>query len=413
MLNLGKTLSHVSLSLSLESALVGGMSTSLSWRSGAPYLLTVTLFPLLLYHDGLSSSQSLPSLLMEAALSAAVADGVIPSFNDDGNKKADGGGVESKDGTGVDIMTAQRQPTVLEISSAPKIQPASDYNLGMEMMNQFLGNGVVKVDPTSLMAAAAAQSQVTVEAEPSAIPVLRRGKWTCEEEAYANRLIQEFKAGLLPLTDGTTLRTFLSKLLNCDPMRISKKFVGSNCIGKQVFRRRSADVNNLNPDEIEQTRFELSELERKFLDRVAQSKSSRGGGSGGASKKVSGEMMSSSRGGGGPGNKMNKSAAAAGRALLLGNNAPHANTSQENTAIDGAGGLLAQLRAENPGMFDNNTAGSFLGVVSQTGGLGKKMCFHLVFAYGVFRHATAHASLRRPFQYFHSSSKHELKSIHR
>ena len=80
---------------------------------------------------------------------------------------------------------------------------------------------------------------------------LRRGKWTPEEEAYANRLIFEFKlgnfgyfsslyrchililyAGHLPLTDGTTLRTFLSKLLNCDPMRISKKFTGSNCIGK-------------------------------------------------------------------------------------------------------------------------------------------------------------------------------------
>jgi hypothetical protein len=61
---------------------------------------------------------------------------------------------------------------------------------------------------------------------------LRRGKWTSEEEAYANRLIYEFKLGLLPLTEGTTLRTFLSKLLNCDPMRISKKFVGQNCIGK-------------------------------------------------------------------------------------------------------------------------------------------------------------------------------------
>lgn len=61
---------------------------------------------------------------------------------------------------------------------------------------------------------------------------LRRGKWTPEEENYANRLIYEFKLGLLPLTDGTTLRTFLSKLLNCDPMRISKKFVGQNCIGK-------------------------------------------------------------------------------------------------------------------------------------------------------------------------------------
>ena len=42
---------------------------------------------------------------------------------------------------------------------------------------------------------------------------LRRGKWTPEEENYANRLIREFKLGLLPLTDGTTLRTFLSKLV--------------------------------------------------------------------------------------------------------------------------------------------------------------------------------------------------------
>eukprot|EP00957_Ditylum_brightwellii_P129843 9903965-Ditylum_brightwellii.AAC.1 len=90
-------------------------------------------------------------------------------------------------------------------------------------------------------------------------PPLRRGKWTAEEEAYANRLILEFKAGLLPLTDGTTLRTFLSKLLNCDPMRISKKFVGSNCIGKQVFRRRTADINRLTPDQIQQSRAELSE----------------------------------------------------------------------------------------------------------------------------------------------------------
>ncbi|GMI46809.1 hypothetical protein TrCOL_g8154, partial [Triparma columacea] len=67
--------------------------------------------------------------------------------------------------------------------------------------------------------------------------------------AYANRLIQEFKAGLLPLTDGTTLRTFLSKLLNCDPMRISKKFVGNNCIGKQVFRRKQMQMNALTMEE--------------------------------------------------------------------------------------------------------------------------------------------------------------------
>ena len=98
----------------------------------------------------------------------------------------------------------------------------------------------------------------------------RRGKWTSEEEAYANRLIHEFKLGMLPLTDGTTLRTFLSKLLNCDPMRISKKFVGQNCIGKQVFRRRSSELEKLTEEQLEKTRRDLSELERLFLERLAQ-----------------------------------------------------------------------------------------------------------------------------------------------
>eukprot|EP00603_Paraphysomonas_imperforata_P008626 CAMPEP_0114425580 /NCGR_PEP_ID=MMETSP0103-20121206/7314_1 /TAXON_ID=37642 ORGANISM="Paraphysomonas imperforata, Strain PA2" /NCGR_SAMPLE_ID=MMETSP0103 /ASSEMBLY_ACC=CAM_ASM_000201 /LENGTH=595 /DNA_ID=CAMNT_0001594431 /DNA_START=129 /DNA_END=1916 /DNA_ORIENTATION=+ len=101
---------------------------------------------------------------------------------------------------------------------------------------------------------------------------LRRGKWTVEEEQFALRLIEEFRAGLLPLTDGTTLRTFLSKLLNCDPMRISKKFVGDNCIGKQVFRHASGEMNGfISADRMEKSKRELAELERKFLDRLLSS----------------------------------------------------------------------------------------------------------------------------------------------
>lgn len=178
-------------------------------------------------------------------------------------------------------------------------------------------------------------------------PPLRRGKWTPEEESYANRLIQEFKAGLLPLTDGTTLRTFLSKLLNCDPMRISKKFVGSNCIGKQVFRRRTADINRLTAEQIQQSRAELSDLERRFLERVAQTNRVKSSGVGGATGTTAGSnpnekskdeldnnpqsppwlnppvgykhgqgasMASANLSGGGS----NRSAAAAGRALLHG-----------------------------------------------------------------------------------------------
>lgn len=63
----------------------------------------------------------------------------------------------------------------------------------------------------------------------------RRGKWTAEEEAYVARVIQDFNSGFLDAPAGTTLRTFLSDKLNCDPMRITKKFTGEACIGKRVF----------------------------------------------------------------------------------------------------------------------------------------------------------------------------------
>ncbi|RHY29679.1 hypothetical protein DYB32_004957 [Aphanomyces invadans] len=93
---------------------------------------------------------------------------------------------------------------------------------------------------------------------------MRKGKWTSEEAAYCDRLIEEFKHGNLPLAEGTTLRTFLSKLLNCDPMRISKKYTGNQCIGKIIFRRKSKEPTK---DEIETTRKQLAELERIYLDR--------------------------------------------------------------------------------------------------------------------------------------------------
>ncbi|CAM9286712.1 unnamed protein product [Chrysoparadoxa australica] len=105
---------------------------------------------------------------------------------------------------------------------------------------------------------------------PPAGGKLRRGKWTAEEEAYASKLIEEFKIGQLPLTDGTTLRAFLSIMLNCDPMRISKKFVGPNCIGKQVFRRRGPEADKRTQEEIDRSGEELVELELKFLQRVKQ-----------------------------------------------------------------------------------------------------------------------------------------------
>ena len=56
-----------------------------------------------------------------------------------------------------------------------------------------------------------------------------------EEEAYVARVIQDFNSGFLNAPAGTTLRSYLSEKLHCDPMRITKKFTGDACIGKRVF----------------------------------------------------------------------------------------------------------------------------------------------------------------------------------
>lgn len=61
---------------------------------------------------------------------------------------------------------------------------------------------------------------------------VRAGKWSPEEETYACRLIRDFEQGsLVDCEEGSTLRSYLARKLNCAPMRISKKFAGK-CIGK-------------------------------------------------------------------------------------------------------------------------------------------------------------------------------------
>mmetsp|Transcript_14053 Transcript_14053/g.18260 ORF Transcript_14053/g.18260 Transcript_14053/m.18260 type:complete len:137 (-) Transcript_14053:397-807(-) len=52
----------------------------------------------------------------------------------------------------------------------------------------------------------------------------RSGKWNKEEEEYAQQIVNQFRSGLLQLSEGTTLRQYLSEKLQCDPMRVTKKF---------------------------------------------------------------------------------------------------------------------------------------------------------------------------------------------
>ncbi|KAG5192101.1 hypothetical protein JKP88DRAFT_173844, partial [Tribonema minus] len=95
---------------------------------------------------------------------------------------------------------------------------------------------------------------------------LRRGKWSPEEEAYTARIIHYFNTGVLQLPEGTTLRVFLAEKLRCDPMRITKKFTGSACLGKRVYH--SCERTPATKAEIQESKEDLANLEQRFLSQL-------------------------------------------------------------------------------------------------------------------------------------------------
>lgn len=87
-----------------------------------------------------------------------------------------------------------------------------------------------------------------------------------EEEEYTTRVIQHFSAGLLTLPEGATLRSYLADKLNCDPMRITKKFTGACCLGRRVYHLR--DRPRASHAELEMAQAERDHLEQRFKVRI-------------------------------------------------------------------------------------------------------------------------------------------------
>jgi hypothetical protein len=87
-----------------------------------------------------------------------------------------------------------------------------------------------------------------------------------EEEEYTSRIIHYFSTGLLTLPEGATLRSYLADKLNCDPMRITKKYAGASCLGRRVYHFR----DRVHPTiaEIQVAKAELDHLEQRFHSRI-------------------------------------------------------------------------------------------------------------------------------------------------
>lgn len=111
------------------------------------------------------------------------------------------------------------------------------------------------------------QQRVLKRSDYSQHGMVRSGRWSLEEENYAKAMIEAFKNGYLPLHGNVSLRKFLSEVLVCHPMRISKKFVGY--VRKYHWYRIAA--GQCDPEAKQKALEELAHLERVFWASMQQS----------------------------------------------------------------------------------------------------------------------------------------------
>ena len=72
---------------------------------------------------------------------------------------------------------------------------------------------------------------------------LRTGRWTTEEMAYCDRLVEKFQAGQLPLLDGTKLNDFLAGMLKSKQSRLTKKMKNAKLSAK-TFTKTTGYLQN-------------------------------------------------------------------------------------------------------------------------------------------------------------------------
>ncbi|KAF0696471.1 Aste57867_12766 [Aphanomyces stellatus] len=100
----------------------------------------------------------------------------------------------------------------------------------------------------------------------------RIGAFSHEELIYVEYLSEEFKAGRLEgIANGTSLRLWLAKQLNCAPMRLSKKFdKDSGMLGMVKFIGRPAALDAMPLAERVICAANLDELRRRLVAAVVR-----------------------------------------------------------------------------------------------------------------------------------------------
>lgn len=90
---------------------------------------------------------------------------------------------------------------------------------------------------------------------------LRTGRWTAEEIAYCDKLIDHFSSGSLPIPEKIKLNDFLANMLKSKQSRLTKKMKNARFSAKQYVRKIG---HTMSADEAR----EFSQLETDFFASV-------------------------------------------------------------------------------------------------------------------------------------------------
>lgn len=91
---------------------------------------------------------------------------------------------------------------------------------------------------------------------------LRTGRWTTDEMAYCDKLIETFEQGILPVADGVKLNDFLANMLKSKQSRLTKKMKNAKLSAKS-FQKTAGYISN------QMQARSFSELEDAFFRSIS------------------------------------------------------------------------------------------------------------------------------------------------
>jgi len=211
-----------------------------------------------IHHDGPGASQPYPSINSVQRISLSTTTAPLPTSLP-----------QPHPGKKQQCMPLHKRPSLYQTL------PSSTSSLSSHLKEQQSTTTQKEPLPpttTTVTVTAKTLSTITAVATPIKMSITKKkrsGKWTPEEEIYANILIELFETGEVDkfehhlrnnnnrekeeyqqqqkqkhqphnteISNGMTLRSYLSRKLFCSPMRISKKFAGKG-IGKRVYMSRN------------------------------------------------------------------------------------------------------------------------------------------------------------------------------